>query len=248
MTVQALARRFGFRRPPVVTAVVFVLTAATSVLGLLVPGVLAALQRTPQGLHGDWWRTFTSLFVQDGGVAGTISNLAFLLVMGVLAEQVLGAWQWLVCYFGAGLVGELAGYAWQPRGAGNSVAICGLAGGLTVALAVEAGVPRLAPVVLAYWAAALLGAVGAGPAAGRRGRRRGGPGRAGAGPARRAPGGRGRRDRWPGPAGREGPPRRGDGGRHRDRRRDRPAGGPTGTLPGSRWTLVPAVARRQARP
>jgi membrane associated rhomboid family serine protease len=158
MTVQALARRFGFRRPPVVTAVVFVLTATTSVLGLLVPGVLAALQRTPQGLHGDWWRTFTSLFVQDGGVAGTISNLAFLLVMGVLAEQVLGAWQWLVCYFGAGLVGELAGYAWQPRGAGNSVAICGLAGGLTVALAVEARVPRLAPVVLAYWAAALLGA------------------------------------------------------------------------------------------
>jgi hypothetical protein len=63
-----------------------------------------------------------------------------------------------VCYFGAGLVGELAGYAWQPRGAGNSVAICGLAGALTVALAVEARVPRFAPVVLAYWAAALLGA------------------------------------------------------------------------------------------
>jgi membrane associated rhomboid family serine protease len=147
-----------FRRPPVVTAVVFVVTATTSVLGLLVPGVPAALQRTPQGLHGDWWRTFTSLFVQDGGVAGTVSNLAFLLVMGVLAEQVLSAWQWLVCYFGAGLVGELAGYAWQPRGAGNSVAICGLAGALTVALAVEARVPRFAPVVLAYWAAALLGA------------------------------------------------------------------------------------------
>jgi membrane associated rhomboid family serine protease len=60
------------------------------------------LQRTPQGLHGDWWRTLTSLFVQDGGVAGTVSNLAFLLVMGVLTEQVLAAWQWLVCYFGPG--------------------------------------------------------------------------------------------------------------------------------------------------
>ena len=148
--MRALARqRFGFRRPPVVTAVVFVVTATTSVLGLLVPGVLAALQRTPQGLHGDWWRSFTSLFVQDGGVVGTVSNLAFLLVLGVLAEQVLAAWQWLVCYFGAGLVGQLAGYAWQPRG---------------------------------------------------------------------------------------------DGRRHRDRRRDRPAGGPTGTLPGSRWTLGRAAA------
>ena len=38
------------------------------------------------------------------------------------------------------------------------MAICGLAGAVTVALAVEARVPRLAPVVLAYWAAALLGA------------------------------------------------------------------------------------------
>jgi hypothetical protein len=91
MTVQALARqRFGFQRLPVVTAVVVVVTATTSVLGLLIPGMLEALQRTPQGLHDDWWRTFTALFVQDGGVVGTISNLAFLLVMGVLAEQVLG--------------------------------------------------------------------------------------------------------------------------------------------------------------
>jgi len=57
------------------------------VLGLLIPGMLAALQRTPQGLHGDWWRTSTALFVQDGGVVGTLSNLAFLLVMGVVAEQ-----------------------------------------------------------------------------------------------------------------------------------------------------------------
>ena len=102
-------QRFGIQRPPVVTAVVFVVTATTSVLGLLIPGMLEALQRTPQGLHGDWWRTFTALLVQDGGVVGTLSNLAFLLVMGVVAEQVLGAWRWLVCYVGAGLVGGLAG-------------------------------------------------------------------------------------------------------------------------------------------
>jgi membrane associated rhomboid family serine protease len=157
MTVQALARQqFGFQRLPVVTVVVFVITATTSVLGLVIPGMLEAWQRTPQGLHGDWWRTFTALLVQDGGVVGTISNLAFLLVLGAVAEQVLGPGRWLVCYFGAGLVGELAGYAWQPRGAGNSVAICGLAGALTVALLVGARAPRLAPVVLAYWCGALL--------------------------------------------------------------------------------------------
>jgi membrane associated rhomboid family serine protease len=149
-------QRIGLQRAPVATVVVFVVTAITSILGLVRPGVLAALQRTPQGLHGDWWRSLTSLFVQDGGVVGTISNLAFLLVLGALAEQVLGTRQWLVCYFGAGLVGELAGYAWQPRGAGNSVAICGLAGALGVALLAEAPVPRLAPVVLLYWCGALL--------------------------------------------------------------------------------------------
>jgi hypothetical protein len=88
--MQALARqRFGFQRLPVATAVVFVVTATTSILG-------------------------------------------------------------------AGLVGELAGYVWQPRGAGNSVAICGLAGALTVALLVGARAPRLAPVVLVYWCGALL--------------------------------------------------------------------------------------------
>ena len=47
-------QRIGLRRPPVATAAVFVVTAALSVLGLARPGVLAALQQTPQGLHGDW--------------------------------------------------------------------------------------------------------------------------------------------------------------------------------------------------
>jgi membrane associated rhomboid family serine protease len=149
-------QRIGLRRAPVATAVVFVGTASTSVLGLVRPEVLAALQRTPEGLHGDWWRSVTALSVQDGGVVGTVSNLAFLLVLGALAEQVLGSRRWLVCYFGAGLAGELAGYAWQPRGAGNSVAICGLAGALVVALLAEAPVPRPAPVVLLYWCGALL--------------------------------------------------------------------------------------------
>jgi membrane associated rhomboid family serine protease len=154
--VQTLVQRFGLQRFPVVTAVVFVITATTSVLQSLIPGMLGALERTPQGLHGDWWRTFTSLFVQDGGAAGTISNLAFLLLIGALAEQVLGTRRWLLCYFGAGLVGELAGYAWQPRGAGNSVAICGLAGALTVALLAGTRVPRLVPMMLLYWSGALL--------------------------------------------------------------------------------------------
>jgi membrane associated rhomboid family serine protease len=71
------------------------------------------------GAAGDWWRTFTALLVQDGGVAGTISNLAFLLVLGAMAEQVLGVGRWLVCYLGAGLVGELAGLGGSQAGRGT---------------------------------------------------------------------------------------------------------------------------------
>jgi membrane associated rhomboid family serine protease len=154
---QAVARhRFGFQRFPVVTAVVFAVTATVSVLGLALPSLLATLERAPAGLHGDWWRTFSAMFVQDGGAAGTLSNLLFLLVMGALAEQFLERWQWLVCYFGAGLAGELAGYAWQPHGAGNSVAVCGLAGALVVALLAGSPVPRLVPMVVLYWCGALL--------------------------------------------------------------------------------------------
>jgi membrane associated rhomboid family serine protease len=142
----------------VATTVVFTVTAATSVLGLVVPTVLEALERTPQGLHGEWWRSFTALFVQDGGVLGTVSNLAFLALLGVLAERLVGPRWWLAAYFGAGLAGELAGYAWQPTGAGNSVAVCGLAGLLVVALAAGTLLPRLAPMAVLWWCGALLGA------------------------------------------------------------------------------------------
>lgn len=143
---------------PVVTCVVFAVTATTSALQFVVPGMLAAWQRAPRGLHGDWWRIVTALFVQDGGLVGTLSNLAFLLVIGALAEPVLGPRRWLICYFGGGLAGELAGYLWQPHGAGNSVGICGLAGALIVVLALrDERVPRLTPMVLMYWCGALLG-------------------------------------------------------------------------------------------
>ena len=150
-------RRLRLVRAPVVTGVVLAVTATTSIAQFYVPGMLEAWQRTPQGLHGQVWRTFTALLVQDGGVVGTLSNLAFLLILGVLAEQVVRRWQWLICYLGAGLVGELAGYAWQPDGAGNSVAVCGLAGALVVALWTQHPfAPRPTPLLVAWWCGLLL--------------------------------------------------------------------------------------------
>lgn len=126
-------QRLGLTRRPVTALVVFAITAIVNATQFVVSGTLAHLERTPAGRHGDWWRSFTSLFVQDGGVAGTLSNLAFLLIVGVVAEQVISRPRWLVSYFGIGLIGEVFGYLWQPVGGGNSVAICGLAAAVTVA-------------------------------------------------------------------------------------------------------------------
>lgn len=150
----------GLRRFPLVTAVVFGVTALSNAAQFLVPGMLAHLERAPAGLHGDWWRTGSSLFVQDGGVAGTISNLLFLVLVGAVAEQVVSRSRWLLCYFATGLVGEVAGYAWQPHGGGNSVAICGLAGAVAVALWRGDGrLPRFAPTSVLLWCGALLATV-----------------------------------------------------------------------------------------
>jgi hypothetical protein len=145
-------------RAPLLTAAVAAVTAVPSVVGLLVPGVLAALQRSPAGLHGEVWRWLSALVVQDGGVVGTVSNLAFLLAVGAAAEQLLDRWSWLGLYLVGGLVGQAAGHLWQPFGAGNSVAVCGLAGALAWLVARPGAPPWSGPVV-ALWAGALLSGV-----------------------------------------------------------------------------------------
>ena len=164
--VARIRRRAGLARMPVLTLVVFVVTAGVNAAQLAVPSLLADLERNPAGLHGQWWRTFTSLFVQDGGVVGAMSNLLFLLALGTLAEQALPRSRWLLYYFGIGVVGEFAGYLWQPVGGGNSVAICGLSGALVVAIVRGTdggGLPggdrpiRGAVPVQLVWCGALLG-------------------------------------------------------------------------------------------
>jgi membrane associated rhomboid family serine protease len=67
---------------------VFAVTAGISAAQFADHAILTGLERTPVGLSGEWWRSFTALFVQDGGLPGTLSNLAFLLVIGTIAEQV----------------------------------------------------------------------------------------------------------------------------------------------------------------
>ena len=119
------------RRFPYATAVTFLLTAGFSIAQFADPSLLPLFERDP-GLiaDGEWWRLATSLVFQDGGVAGTVSNLLFLLVLGVLAELALGPWRWVALYLAGAVAGQAAGYLTGTVGAGNSIAICGLAGGV----------------------------------------------------------------------------------------------------------------------
>ncbi len=163
------------RRIPL-TLAVFAVTAVPSLLQFAFPAVLTSLQRTPAIRDGQVWRLITSLLVQDGGWFGTISNLFFLLLIGALAELTIRRWLWATCYLGCGLAAEGIAVAWQPTGGGNSIAICGLAGALTVALLARPLRPSAAwrpdatgdalhprhlwlPAGVAWWSVAILGTV-----------------------------------------------------------------------------------------
>jgi membrane associated rhomboid family serine protease len=151
------ASTLGLRRTPLITVAVFCLTAAVSLAQAADPSLLGDLQRTRAELHGDWWRIVSSLFVQDGGVIGALSNLLFLALIGAIAEQVLSRPRWLATYFGVGVITELIAYRWQPVGGGNSIAICGLAGAAAVAAwRADARLPGLTARALLIWCGALL--------------------------------------------------------------------------------------------
>ncbi|MEU8356038.1 rhomboid family intramembrane serine protease [Nonomuraea sp. NPDC048882] len=119
---------------PFLTAAVFVVTAVPSLLQFVIPGLEPALMRDPAAIAGgEWWRLGTALVVQDGGVLGTLFNLGLLAVLGYVAERALGPARWAVLYLSGAVVGEAAGFLLDQPGAGNSVALCGLAGGLMLA-------------------------------------------------------------------------------------------------------------------
>lgn len=122
-------------RRPLATASVLAFTTTVTAFGVADPRVLALLQRTPEALaRGEWWRLGTPLFVNRGGWPEIAVNLAVLAVLGAVVESLFGRRRWLVLYFVPGIVGEVAGYAWKPSGAGSSVANAGLLGALAARL------------------------------------------------------------------------------------------------------------------
>ncbi len=120
-------------RFPIATIVILGITAVATGLQLIYPEVLSALRRNPAALAaGEWWRMVTPLFVHADGWVQILVNLVGIAVIGPLVERLFGSWRWLALYFITGVIAEAISYAWEPYGAGASIALCGLIGGLLV--------------------------------------------------------------------------------------------------------------------
>lgn len=92
------------------------------------PGLLQITERSPMVLQGQAWRLLTAPWFQDGGSSGAALNLSMLVAIGWAGETELERPCWMGAYACGGLAGGLAGLAWQPVGAGNSIAVRGVAG------------------------------------------------------------------------------------------------------------------------
>jgi membrane associated rhomboid family serine protease len=118
---------------PWTTLLITVAIGLPTTLQFFFPRILLMLRRDAAAFWaGEWWRVITPLFVQDGGVTGSVFNLVSLLVVGSIAEFLWGSRRWLILFFLGGVASEAVSLAWQPIGAGNSVANFCLAASVAV--------------------------------------------------------------------------------------------------------------------
>ncbi len=143
-------------RIPFVTVVAVGLALVAAVVQYTVPVAIPVLQRQSRGLPpGQWWRLVTPLLVQTLGWYQVVTNLVTLAAVGVVAEWQLGRWRWAALFAAGTVGGQVAAYAWHSPGGGDSIAICGLAGGVVAWLLArpERSERWAVPVVVCYVAA-----------------------------------------------------------------------------------------------
>jgi rhomboid protease GluP len=125
--------RDGRRSVPRATVMVTLTIAIVTALQFILPVIPELFKRDASRIAaGEWWRLITALFAQDGGWSGGAFNLVTLGLVGGVAERLWGSGRWLVFFFGGGVISEVIALAWQPMGAGNSIANFSLAGGVAV--------------------------------------------------------------------------------------------------------------------
>src|SRR5690349_14603768 len=140
--VSANSRNTSTQSWPIATILSLAVTACFTTAQFLWPAVLENLRRDRGEVYsGQWWRIITPILVHNGGLTQIVVNSTAIAVVGTIVERIYGPWRWLLFYLAAGLTGEIAGYAWQPQGAGASVAGAGLLGALLIWLVTKPGLP-----------------------------------------------------------------------------------------------------------
>jgi membrane associated rhomboid family serine protease len=115
---------------PITAILIIGVTALVTGLQFVFPEVLTAFRRNREALlAGEWWRMVTPLFVQASGWWQSCINGAGAVFVCPLAENIYGK-RLLALYFVPGILGEIFAYRWDPTGAGSSLAIAGVMGGL----------------------------------------------------------------------------------------------------------------------
>jgi membrane associated rhomboid family serine protease len=118
-------------RPLPIAAILLIgVTAVITALQFPFPEILATFRRNPDALRsGEWWRMVTPLFVQSDGWIQCLVNGIAALMFCPLVEKLYGQ-RMLALYFIPGIAGEIVGYMQNSRGAGSSLGIGGVMGGL----------------------------------------------------------------------------------------------------------------------
>jgi hypothetical protein len=117
------------RRFPIVAIIITVAVGLPSLLQFGWPSIGAALARNPDlTLHaGQWWRVFTALFAQDGGLVAAVFNLIVVAGVTLLGEWIWGRWRTVVLFLLPSLsLNLLAIIYWNASGGGSSFASDGL--------------------------------------------------------------------------------------------------------------------------
>ncbi|WNV88943.1 rhomboid family intramembrane serine protease [Umezawaea sp. Da 62-37] len=143
---------------PIITAAAAVIAVAAAIAQYAIPAVVPALERSRTGVvAGEWWRLVTPLLVQTLGWYQVVLNLVTLALVGVVVERAVGHGRWVVLFAAGALGGQFAAYATREPGGGDSIAICGLAGGMIVWLLASRPADRWAAWIVVGYVAALAG-------------------------------------------------------------------------------------------
>lgn len=142
-----LMHRLSVRRLPAAGWVLWCCVAVPSLLQIPFPQVYDAFHRDASAIVDDhqWWRLATSITVQDGGIAGTVSNLVLLAATLVACLPLWGPTATVATFVLAGVTLNLAAVLLGATdGGGNSAATLALVASLPAfALAVGSGEERI---------------------------------------------------------------------------------------------------------